>query len=148
MRQKYKLGDIVKIGLGQGRITYGQLLKDASIRIFNIVSQSEVELIELENTEIIFHSGVFHTSIANGEWPVVGNIPLKGEEDSWAPPEYIQDIVDPEKFRIYHKGKMTSATKEQVAGLEKQVMRKPGELINVLNELLKKSTNKRLWFKR
>ena len=61
---------MVKIGLGQGRVTYGQLLKDASIRIFNIVSQSEVELKELANPEIIFHSWVFDTSIADVKWPV------------------------------------------------------------------------------
>ncbi|WP_076410252.1 Imm26 family immunity protein [Shewanella sp. UCD-KL12] len=137
MPLKYKLGDIVKIRLSKAKLTYGQILNDASIRIFNTVSDSEVEIKVLEHTAIIFYSGVFDTCIVNGEWPIAGNLPFKNEEDSWAPPKYIQDVIHPEKFRIYHKGEMTSATKEQVSGLEKQVMRKPGELIKVLNTMFK-----------
>ncbi|WP_298451654.1 Imm26 family immunity protein [uncultured Marinobacter sp.] len=137
MRQRYRLGDIVKIQLDQSKFTYGQLLNDASIGVLNIVSVSEVEIEKLEGLDKVFYSGVFDTSIANKEWPVVGNILFEKEEDSWAPPEYIQDIINPNKYSIYYRGEMSPATKEQVIGLEKQVMRKPSELIDVLNNLFK-----------
>ncbi len=137
MRQKYRLGDIVQIRLDQHKFTYGQLLNDASIGVFNIISDSVVSSEELEGLDKIFYSGVFDTSIVNGDWLVVGNIPFENEEESWAPPVYIQDIINPEKYRIYYRGEMRPATKEQIVGLEKQAMRKPRELLDVLNKILK-----------
>ena len=137
MRQRYRLGDIVQIQLNQHKLVYGQILNDASIGIFNISSESEVDIGDLKGLEKTFYSGIFDTSISSGDWPVVGNIPFEKEDDSWSPPQYIQDIINPEKYSIYYRGEMTSATKEQVTGLERQVMRKPEELINELNKLFK-----------
>lgn len=133
---KYKIGDIVMIPVSNSLFVFGRLLKDASIAIYTFSSQKVVDVHELIGKEMLFDPGVFDTSITNGEWTIIGNIPFNNSDESWPSPKFIQDVIDPNKYRIYYKGVMTPATVKQVKGLEKQVMYKPDELVKEIKSRL------------
>jgi len=126
---KYEVGDIVMIPVSDDLFVFGRLLQDASIAIYSFVSQGLVDVFQLESEEVLFDPGVFDTNIANGEWKIIGNIPFRDADDSWPTPKYIQDVINPNKYRVYYKGDMQPAKKQYVEGLEKQVVYRPEELI-------------------
>ncbi len=135
-KTKYGIGDIVMIPLGDGVFVFGRLLRDASIAIYNLAAKEAVELGLLASKDVLFEAGVFDTNIANGKWKIIGNIPFDNDDESWPSPQYIRDIINPDKYRIYYKGEMKPASEQDIQGLEKQVMYKPEELIKEIKKRL------------
>lgn len=126
---KYKVGDIVMIPVSDDMFAFGRLLQDASIAIYSFVSKGLVDVSRLESEEVLFDPGIFDTNIANGEWKIIGNIPFHDADDSWPTPKYIQDVINPDKYRLYYKGDIQPAKKQDIEGLERQVLYRPEELI-------------------
>jgi hypothetical protein len=124
-----KLGDVVQIPLPTGENAYGRIFQDASIGVYNFVSKSTPPLEDLEVLDYLFITGVFDTAIKSGEWKLIGNLQFPDEDSRWPPPKYIQDIIQPQKYRIYFKGNLTKADKSEIKGLEKQAMYKPAEIV-------------------
>jgi len=135
-KTKYGIGDIVMIPIGDCLFVFGRLLRDASIAIYNFASKEAVDLSQLASKGVLFDAGVFDTNIANGQWKIIGNIPFDNDDESWPSPQYIRDIINPNKYSIYCKGEMKPASEQDIQGLEKQVMYKPEELIEEINKRL------------
>ncbi|MCJ8340691.1 MAG: immunity 26/phosphotriesterase HocA family protein [Pseudomonadales bacterium] len=129
VKVKSGIGDIVMIPIGGCLFVFGRLLRDASIAIYSFVSNEPVDVRQLAGENVLFDAGVFGTNIANGQWQIIGNIPFSDDDESWSSPQYIRDIINPSKYRIYYKGEMKPANEEDVSGLEKQVMYKPEGLV-------------------
>jgi len=132
MRIHTKLGDIVDIPLPNGSFAFGRLYNDASIGVYDLIALSSLSVDEISKYKIRFFSGVFDTYIKNGNWKIIGNIPFEKQDDSWPPAQYIQDIINPDKYSIYYKGEIIAASKEEISGLEQQIMRKPEELVELI----------------
>ena len=137
MKKRYKLGDIVAIPISKEKYAFGKIYKDASIGIYSLISDSEQPVSEITKHSIILYSGVFDTAISNGSWRILGNEPFAHESDSWPPAQYIDDIINPNKYKIYYKGEVNAATKAEIKGLEKQAMRKPEQLVTEINIRMK-----------
>jgi hypothetical protein len=137
MGKRYKLGDIVAIPLPDNKFAYGMIHNDASIGIYDLISELMLIPEEIVSKPFTFFSGIFDTAITQGFWPKVGHVPFADKESSWPPPTFIQDVINPSKFRIYHKGEMREATEEEIQGLDEAVMRKPEHLIAEILRRLK-----------
>ncbi|WP_197529178.1 Imm26 family immunity protein [Aeoliella mucimassa] len=129
IRTAGKIGDVIEIPLSNGNFAAGRLYRESSIGIFSRKFRSHVRIEELVDLSIAFVVGCFDTAITKGNWPTIGNIPFDDSEDAWAPPRYIQDIINPSKYRIYHHGEMRPADPSEIAGLEKAQVYKPEQLV-------------------
>ncbi len=134
MRKKHKVGDIVAIPLPNGKYAFGKLHNDSSIGVYSVIAKSIPSIEEIEKHPIVMYSGVFDTDIVNGEWEIIGNKIFESEDKSWPPAQYIQDIINQEEYRIYYRGEMKPANKEEIAGLEEQAMRKPEQLVQEISK--------------
>lgn len=125
---KYKIGDIVAIPLPNKSYAYGKIFNDSTIGIYKIVTKIIETVERVTQCHIAFYAGFFDTKILSGDWSIIGWQKFLNDEEAWPPPAYIQDILNPQTYRIYHKGMMRPATKEEIKGLEKAIMYKPESL--------------------
>ena len=135
---RYRVGDIVTIPLPNKSYAYGKIFHDSTIGIYKLVTKTIEPVEKVMAREIAFYAGFFDTKILNGDWSIIGSQPFENDEAAWPPPKYIQDILNPEKYRIYDKGTMRPATETEIQGLEKAIMYKPESLESkIMTELLK-----------
>ena len=133
----YHPGDIVSIPLTDGRLAIGRIYDDATIAIFNRVETAVPALPEIAQCEVVFFAAFFDTSIRNGDWPILGNLPFDHSEDRWPPARFVRDILDPLSFQIYERGDLRPADVEEIKGLDEFKMYKPDQLVKKIeNELL------------
>jgi len=115
--QKRVFGDIVRIDLGDGFHTYGRVLEDASFAFYDGRVSEEMPVDQIIALPILFLVAVMNYAVTSGRWAIVGTAPL---DDSLLnpPPRFIQDALRKDLFRIYDKGQIRPATKEECIGLE------------------------------
>ena len=56
------------------------------------------------------------------DWIRIGRHDFDSDEAAWDPPKYIQDVINPEEYRISHKGVMRDAKQAETQGLEECVL--------------------------
>jgi len=118
-RQQRTIGAIIKIDLGKGFYSYGQILKE-DIVFFDIYAQNDlVDLSILLKTPVLFYLGVYNDVITSGRWVKVGKLSIK-EEFEIVPLKFIQDSLKPDQFEIYdpNSGEIRKSTKAECKGLE------------------------------
>lgn len=80
-RKRIKLGDIYAIPLPNAKFAFGRTLKDASIAIYNVISDTIEEIPQEEEYQFIV--GVYDDVLKSGDWPIVENRPFPDEEEAW-----------------------------------------------------------------
>jgi len=106
----------VKILLGEGTHTYARVLPDASFAFYDSRGTEEMEIDRIVDLPILFFAAVMDSAIKTGRWTVVGHI--SRDDGLRAPPKFIQDPLDKNRFRIYEDGQMRPATRQECLGLE------------------------------
>lgn len=129
---KINVGDIIAIPIQEHQFVFGRVYSDATIAIYDFLSDTFNSHEAACKSKILMFSGYFDTSVKSQKWKIVGHISFPSPEHAWAPPVYIQDILDSNKYRIYHKGVMKSCLKSETQGMERQLMRKPEELVKAI----------------
>lgn len=114
-RQRYKLGNVYAIPLPNGKFGFGRTMEDAGFAVYMHIGESEIDVPQTEDYQFIV--GVYKHALRSNGWVVVDNRPFKADEDSFPPPMCIIDKISG-KYRIYHKGEIRNATKEECEGLE------------------------------
>lgn len=132
---RHKPGDVVCIPLDESCFMAARVLRDASIEVYNRVFDQLPELSELSGISVLCTPGVFGTAIANGSWKVIGHMAFTDDESSWPRPTFVRDLLQPDQYRIYDRGKMRPARHAEISGLEEQRMFKPEQLIVHLRKL-------------
>src|SRR5437016_334016 len=115
--QKRTVGDIVRISLGDGSLTYARVLDDALFAFYNCRVAKELPIERIIASAILFIIPVMDNAVKQGRWVVVGHAPLDNSLQN-PPPRFIQDTLREDRFSIYEKGKIRPATKEECRGLE------------------------------
>lgn len=132
--RKLCLGDIVAIPLNSG-FGYGRIYKSASIGIIDLRSTNLLELADIKEMPIKFIVG-FCEPWDDPTWIYLGKWSFDNEDEAWGPPQYIQDVIDPNQYRLLHKGLMRSCHKNETKGLEKAGLNGPEALAKrILNEI-------------
>jgi hypothetical protein len=123
-RQKRTVGAVVKIPFDGKWFTYGQILDDADVVIFDARTDCELSIDEITNQPIICRVAVSYHAITKGRWLKVGKYPI-GKELKKPIPKYIQDILQPDRFEIYFDGIIRPSTREECIGLERAAVWEP-----------------------
>lgn len=114
-RKRIKVGNIYAIPLPNGKYAFGRKIMDAGIAIYKYIANEITDLPKTEDYQFIV--GVYDYVLKSGEWAVVDYRPFEKDEEIWAPPRCIIDIISGE-YSIYYKGEIRNATKEECEGLE------------------------------
>lgn len=134
MARRGNPGDIVRIDLGDGRHTYGQLLVDPFVAVYDFPTTDQViDMAAVVGKRVLFVVAVSHRSIERRAvggrpvgrravggrgWPVVGHAP-PGSPTAAVPDRFVQDIADPGSCRILDaEGNARPATLQECEGLE------------------------------
>jgi len=136
-RAKYQLGDIVAIPLPDGRFGYGRIYRDLNIGIYQIVSESLLDVAQVRASpiaRIVFFDPDLGTS---PPWPVIGSHPFTTEEDAWGPPTR----PDPHSGWVYHKGALRKPIgPDELNSIDVQYIHEPNEVIGLIyREILRMS---------
>ncbi|SFW28170.1 hypothetical protein [Luteibacter sp. UNCMF366Tsu5.1] len=122
-RVRPQAGEVFKISLDDDGLTaYAVALKSPKFAVFDGRDVSDVE--EALKRHPMFYVSVMDRAVVSGRWPVVRMNPdavpaLK------APPTFIQDPINPEKFQIYEGGVMRPATRTECEPLERTAVWDP-----------------------
>jgi hypothetical protein len=122
--QKRRLGDFVKVPLGDGSHAYGRVLSDAFFAFYDLRTSEELPIEEIATRPVLFYAAVMDYAVKRGRWVVVGNLPLPPNL-LYAPPRFIQDPLRKDSFAIYEKGEIQAATKQECLGLERAAVWNP-----------------------
>jgi len=123
-RQKRTVGAIVKIPFDGKWFTYGQILDDAEVAVFDARTDCELPMDEITGRAMICRVAVSYHAITKDRWLKVGKSPIS--EVIKAPvPKYIQDILKPDRFEIYCNGEIRPSTREECIGLERAAVWEP-----------------------
>lgn len=120
MKQKRILGAVLSISLGNSKIAYARVVKDASYAIYDLISDTLLAIDEVVKHEILFIVAVYDDVVISGRWKIIGQMKL---EDNLLklPLKFIQDELDPNKFELYdpNTGDIRNAKREECLGLER-----------------------------
>jgi len=113
---KRVVGDIVKIPLGDGWHSYARVLPEASYAFYDSRVNGDDPVEEIIARPILFFAAVMGYAIKKSRWPIVGHVP--SEDQLKAPPRFIQDALNKDRFEVYEDGKIRPSTRAECAGLE------------------------------
>jgi len=118
VRQIRREGDILKIKLKGGYVTYCRVLPEASFAFYDARTRRRTVDIEwVLERPILFIAPVYKQAVTMGRWERVGRTPLEAHLQR-LPPKFIQDSMYPSGFAIYEDAKIRHATREECLGLE------------------------------
>jgi hypothetical protein len=130
VRGRGKVGDVVKIDLGNENFGYGRILLTPLMAFYDFQSQKSILASEVIQFPVLFIVAVMHKAIKSEKWDLIGNFPLE-EHFNIEPKFFKQDIIS-KKFYIYDDVKDIPATRENCIGLERAAV---WEAIHVENRL-------------
>ena len=121
-RQTRKVGDVLKIGFGDGTHSYCQISTNPLVIFFDLRTESELPISEIVRLPIAFKLWVFNTDLKKGVWERLGNSPV-ALEHLQQPLMFKQDIING-KLTLHHESFVDSnyereATISECHGLER-----------------------------
>jgi hypothetical protein len=112
-------GDVVRIDFDAGKHTYGVLLTDPYLAVYDYPTADHVtDLADVVRRPILFILAVHDRALAR-ELPIVGKVPA-GTELPAVPEFFMQDMFNPQRCKIIDvEGNQREVTPEQCQGLER-----------------------------
>lgn len=120
---KRKLGDIVRIKLEDGSISFGRVLEEPLMAFYDLKANNTIEVDDVLSKPILFKIWVMNSAIESGRWEVIGNSPL--ENQLTAPQRFFKQSPLNKKFSIYFNGDETPASLEDCEVLERAAVWDP-----------------------
>lgn len=144
-RQQRTIGSIIKIDLGNKFHSYGRILPDSLYAFYDYKTKEDIaDLQRIIFAPVLFIASVYNDAITKGIWKKIGKLPLESSL-LISPPEFIQDPIHPEKFRIknYQLNTQTPATFEECIGMERACVWEANAIVDRLNDYFEnRITNK------
>lgn len=122
VRQRITEGSILEINIENQYYVYAQILtKGHGCAFFDYKTKEKLtDVSVLKTAPVLFIVAVYNDIITQGHWLKVGKLPIR-ENLSVLPMQFIQDIYNPEKFKLYNPntGEITPTTRDNTIGLER-----------------------------
>ena len=140
-RQQRIVGAVVKIPLDEKHHTYGQILPEADVAVFDSRSVHDLSPVEVISTPVLFRVAVYNHAITKGRWPKIGSAPLRDEFQKPAT-KFIQDPLKPTEFSIYCGGETRRASRAECKGLELAAVWEPEHVEDRIRDHYRGAPNK------
>jgi len=132
-RQRWKPGDIVKIPLDDGEWGFGRVLGSPLVAFYDFKSNDIPLLEEIASKPIAFKIWVMKYAITQGDFQVLGNIPLSPDLLE-RPPFFIQDVLNGKLSITYENGEQHTVSRQDVEGMECAAVWEPEHVIDRLTD--------------
>lgn len=133
-KQRRRVGDVVQIDLGKGYHSYGRILEEPLMAFYNIRTKEHLALESIVNKPIAFMVWVMNYAVTDGDWAVIGNMPIDNKEHP-RPRFYKKDSTN-KKLTITTTGDdETPATKDDCRNLECAAVWEPEHIVDRLNDM-------------
>ena len=133
IRQRQILGDVVRIDLGDGFHTYGQVLAEADFAFFDARLKEEIPVDQIVARPVLFIVAVMKYAVTRGRWLKIGKSP-PSDALMKVRPQFIQDPLHPDRFSIYERGNIRPAKKEECLGLDRAAVWDPSHVEDRLRD--------------
>lgn len=132
-KQKWRAGDVVKIPLGEDQYAFGRVLRKPLMGFYDLLV-SELPSVEVIVAKpILFRVWVMNYAVTDGDWPIIGHMPLTPELEE-TPIFFKQDHITG-KFSIYlGNGQERPVTRKEVEGLERAAVWEPEHIVDRLRD--------------
>ena len=118
-----RIGDFVRISLGDGWYSYGRVLRAPLFAFYDVRVREPLGLEELQLRPLLFRVWVMKSALTSGRWVIIGNRPLEKSVEQ-SPAFFKQDPITND-LSIYHEGKERRATREECESLERAAVWDP-----------------------
>jgi len=120
-------GDVIAIPLKDNRHGYARTYADARLGILDIAPTEDplsLEEIKQRGGRVTFFMG-YAEPTDHPEWIYLGCWSFGSKQEATPPPVYVEDVLSPGSYNILDGHRFYRATKEQITGLEEQVLNFP-----------------------
>jgi hypothetical protein len=124
---KLRPSDVIAIPIDEDLWAYARILKGAMMSILDVVSKERKSLNEITVANVAFYVE-FYEPYDVSPWVYLGKWKFKNEDESLGPPTFIKDKIDPQKYRILHRGKITNCTESQVKSIQPHGLLDPKQI--------------------
>lgn len=142
-RQRFISGTVVRIPTNEGYHTYGQLLVDPYIQVFDCKTHEELQdLLTIVRKPVLFTVCFFYRqAITNGLWEAVGKLPFD-KSKILIPKQYRQHVFNRTKCTLVDIfGNETPASIEECRGLERLAVWLPKNIVTRIEDHYAKRQN-------
>lgn len=143
VRQRRGIGVVLKVPLGDQVHCYAWTLPEADFVLFDLLTGSDVPVIDVVKHPIAFRVAVNGSAYLDGRWLRVGK--SQPSPHLLAPvPKFMQDVLTG-RFKIYLGGEIRPAKLEECVGLERCAVWSPEQVEDRLRDHFAGRVNK--WVK-
>jgi hypothetical protein len=118
-----KVGDVVKIDMGDGSLCFGRILEEPLMAFYDFKVRGVPNIAEIVSKRILFKIWVMNHAITSGRWPVIGSSPLPKELQQ--PVTFFKQDPISKEVSLYVNAQEVPATREQCKGLERAAVWDP-----------------------
>jgi Immunity protein 26 len=103
MKTKNKIGDLIKVPIGNNMHTYARIIVDNSYAFYDCRTSLEIKDFSIIlNSEILFFCYVYHLSIEQGGWEKIINLPLEKSLENFYPRYFNPSPTRVENINFYN----------------------------------------------
>lgn len=144
-KQRRREGDVVKIQLKNGW-AFGRILREPLIAFYDFKTNEIPRITEIVKHPVAFKIWVMNYAVTDGDWPVIGRIPLTPELQV-RPPFFKQDPISKQlSITFTGGGDEQSAILEQCQNLECAAVWEPEHVVERLEDYFEGRPN--FWVER
>ena len=132
IRGRGKVGDILRIDLGNNTFGYGRILHEPLMAFYatSLLGRLEIDAHEIVSQPVLFKVWVMNYAAKSDKWEIIGNLPI--DQSLAIPPKFFKQDIISKKFYIYGDDQDIPATKEECVGLERAAAWEPEHVENRL----------------
>jgi hypothetical protein len=140
-KQRWRIGDVAKIGLGDGEWAFGRVLKKPLMAFYNLKAVEPPPIETIVAAPVAFKVWVMNYAISDGDWSIIGNLPLTPDLEE-QPTFFKKDPIS-HRLSIYFGGGVERpASLGEVEGLECAAVWEPEHVADRLRDLFAGRPNK------
>lgn len=132
-KRRRKEGDVVRIALGE-EWAFGRVLREPLIAFYDFKAKEVPSMSEIVEHPIAFKLWVMNYAVTDGDWPVVGNVPLTPELEERTPFFKRDPISKKLSITFTGGGDEQPASLEQCKNLECAAVWEPEHVVERLKD--------------
>jgi hypothetical protein len=135
-----KVSDVLALPLSDGSFAYARVHYDVTLGVLSVnptLQALKLDEITKRQPKVAFFVE-YCLPVDHPEWIYLGKWKFADFEESKSPPVYIQDIINPNVYRILDSGTIRTVTKEEIKGLQKHGPKDPEQIKDMIEEHFRK----------
>lgn len=141
-KARRKVGDVLAISLGDRTFAFGRVLTEPLVAFYDLRKDDSPDLRKIISSNVAFTVCVMNYAITDGDWRVVGNVPL--DPALKVEPLFFKKDPITRSLTIYRDstGEERPATRSECEGIECAAVWEPKQIVDRLSDMFAQRPNK------